>query len=72
MEKRLAEKQSALEGQSFKYLDIFDKQMREHKQAQKEFYEAKQREEEEAEKNKPAFFQSKGKSKLQAEPSSSD
>jgi hypothetical protein len=33
MEKRLAEKQSALEGQSFKYLDIFDKQMREHKQA---------------------------------------
>ena len=57
MERVLHERQSSLEGQSFKYLDIFEQQMREHKQAQKEFYEAKAQEEDEADKNKPAFFQ---------------
>lgn len=31
MERVLHERQGALEGQSFKYLDIFEQQMREHK-----------------------------------------
>jgi len=30
--------------------------MREHKMAQKEFYDSKAQEEDEADKNKPAFF----------------
>ena len=32
-------KQKAIDSGNFKYLDIFEKQLREHKQAQKEFYE---------------------------------
>lgn len=38
MARAFSEKQRAMEGQSFKYLDIFEQQAREHKQAQKEFY----------------------------------
>jgi hypothetical protein len=33
MQRAYHEKQRSLENQSFKYLDIFDRQMREHKQA---------------------------------------
>ena len=52
----LHQKQEALEQQSFKYLDIFEQQMREQKQARKEFYEQQDQEEKELDKNKPAFF----------------
>jgi hypothetical protein len=46
--------------------------MREHKLAQKEFYDAKAQEEDEADKNKPAFFQQKRKTNADVEPKSSD
>jgi hypothetical protein len=41
IERSFHDKQAALERQSFKYLDIFEQQMREQKQARKEFYENK-------------------------------
>lgn len=56
MERAYAAKQTALEGQSFKYLDIFERQLLEHKLAQKEFYDTKDQEDKENEKNKPAYF----------------
>lgn len=44
MERAFHQKQQSLEQQSFKFLDIFEQQMREQKQAQKEFYETRDQE----------------------------
>lgn len=72
MERVFHEKQTALERQSFKYLDIFEQQMREHKQAQREFYETQAEEDMENDKNKPAFFREHKNQINGNEPKSSD
>ena len=56
VEQELNVKQRSLENTNFRYLDIFEKQMREHKQAQKEFYDTQEQEEKEADANRPAMF----------------
>ena len=72
MQRAYHEKQRSLENQSFKYLDIFDRQMREHKQAQKEFYENQKEEDDEHDANKPAYFRKKKVAHQGNEPKSSD
>ena len=56
VEQELNVKQRSLENTNFRYLVIFEKQMREHKQAQKEFYDTHEQEEKEADANRPAMF----------------
>lgn len=50
------EKMQALAKPNFTYLDIFEQQMKERKQAQDEFYQEREQQDTEYEKNKPAMF----------------
>ena len=59
MQRAFNDKQRSLENQSFKYLDIFNQQMREQKQAYKEFYDNEKQEEDASDANKPAYFRPK-------------